>query len=190
MYDKHHQREIPIKFGTRGFLRFSIPIARAHRRHLLLWFLVFPFDSYHLSAAFVIFFKFSFLDLTSTICVATRWSQLIGAALFSTASLVNVNLDALSNPPPNWSLQLIQPAAMLFLFRVLTLEKFLSDSPVTHVPVHRCLMMSSPPSMCSPVTSMYLIYLLAPPSNTKTPPVHNQAPLCGFPQAQLSDPAG
>ncbi|KAG5387883.1 hypothetical protein IGI04_029424 [Brassica rapa subsp. trilocularis] len=34
------------------------------------------------------------------------------------------------------------------------------------------------------------LYLLAPPSNTTNPPVHNPAPPCGIPQTYLSDPAG
>ncbi|WZZ55323.1 hypothetical protein YC2023_055430 [Brassica napus] len=55
--------------------------------------------------------------------------------------------------------------------------------PTTHPPQTR----RSPPSTCSPATRLYL---LAPPSNTTTPPVHNPAPPCGIPQTYLSDPAG
>ncbi|KAF3601447.1 hypothetical protein F2Q69_00033142 [Brassica cretica] len=115
----------------------------------------------------------------------------------SSTSLVSVNLDALSNLPPDWSLQ-----PNHILCRVLSLKRSLFDTHVPPVLVHRCLVASypyvstndhppqtrrSPPSTCSPAKRLYL---LAPPSNTTTPPVHNPAPPCGIPQTYLSDPAG
>ncbi|WZZ25152.1 hypothetical protein YC2023_008553 [Brassica napus] len=151
------------------------------------------FDSYHLSAAFLIFFKFSLPDLTPSISVATRRSQVTGTVLFSggswrtcacasltfplslftrmlyalgfrslifnrrwpshplnkryavlkvdgsSASLVSVNLNALSNLPPDCSLQ---PNDILC--RVLSLKRSLSDTHVPPVLVYRCLVASYP----------------------------------------------
>ncbi|KAF3522993.1 hypothetical protein F2Q69_00051889 [Brassica cretica] len=167
--------------------------ARARRRRLFLWSLMLSFDSYHLSAAFFIFFKFSLPDLTPSISVATRRSQLTGTVLFSggsrracacasltfplslftrmlyalgfrslifnrrwpshplnkryavlkvdgsSASLVSVNLNALSNLPPDCSLQ-----PNHILCRVLSLKRSLSDTHAPPVLVHWCLVASYP----------------------------------------------
>ncbi|KAF3496208.1 hypothetical protein DY000_02056172 [Brassica cretica] len=57
----------------------------------------------------------------------------------SSASLVSVNLDALSNLPPDCSLQ-----PNHILGRVLSMKRSLSDTPVPPVLVHRCLVARYP----------------------------------------------
>ncbi|WZZ81717.1 hypothetical protein YC2023_102289 [Brassica napus] len=57
----------------------------------------------------------------------------------SSASLVSVNLDALSNLPPDCSLQ-----PNHILCRILSMKRPLSDTPVPPVLVHRCLVASYP----------------------------------------------
>ncbi|KAF3601446.1 hypothetical protein F2Q69_00033141 [Brassica cretica] len=56
--------------------------ARVRRRRLFLWSLMLSFDSYHLSAAFSSSSS-PLPDLTPSISVATRRSQLTGTVLFS-----------------------------------------------------------------------------------------------------------